>query len=82
MCVIHRYMLSLREDGESMIQEVYRSLLIMMPLYHMFGFAVMMSSLVFGGTTVLLPKFTPKKFFETIEEFKVRTPGRRVRCVL
>ncbi|XP_069195370.1 uncharacterized protein [Procambarus clarkii] len=67
-----RYIFTLMgEQGEMLAKEAYRMMLLMLPLNHMYGYAMMMTNLYIGGTTLLLPGFSPEKFFRAIEKYKV-----------
>lgn len=69
--ICNRYLMSLIEGGNLVMKMVYQAAMIILPLHHMYGYAIMMNTIYFGGTAILLPNFSPKKFFETIEEFKI-----------
>ncbi|XP_064087070.1 uncharacterized protein LOC135201763 [Macrobrachium nipponense] len=50
---------------------IHKSVLIITPMYHIMGFNVVMNTLFSGGKAVILPKFTPKEYFQAIEKHKV-----------
>ncbi|XP_066979318.1 luciferin 4-monooxygenase-like isoform X2 [Macrobrachium rosenbergii] len=50
---------------------VYKSALIIIPMYHMMGFNMVMNALFSGGKAVIIPRFTPKEYFSAIEKHKV-----------
>ncbi|XP_066979323.1 uncharacterized protein [Macrobrachium rosenbergii] len=50
---------------------LYKSVLITIPMYHIMGFNYVMNTLFNGGKAVILPKFTPKEYFQAIENHKV-----------
>ncbi|KAK7063063.1 hypothetical protein SK128_014658 [Halocaridina rubra] len=50
---------------------IYESALLFLPMYHMYGYNIMMNTFTLGGKLVLLNKFSPKKFLEAIQKYKV-----------
>ncbi|CAJ0607098.1 unnamed protein product [Cylicocyclus nassatus] len=46
--------------------------LLLLPFYHCFGFALMMSSILKGGTSVVMSHFHPQLFCESVQKFKIR----------
>ncbi|KAG7167823.1 4-coumarate--CoA ligase 5-like isoform X2 [Homarus americanus] len=45
--------------------------LLVLPAYHSFGHTILFNDLTLGGCVVMMPKFTPEKYFDAIETFKV-----------
>ncbi|KAK0427345.1 hypothetical protein QR680_010179 [Steinernema hermaphroditum] len=46
--------------------------IIFMPLYHMYGFCVLLSNIMRGQTTVLLERFDFELYCKSIEKYKIR----------
>ncbi|KHJ95680.1 hypothetical protein OESDEN_04374 [Oesophagostomum dentatum] len=46
--------------------------MLVVPFYHCYGFGMMMTALLSGATSVLLPRFKPELFCSAIQEHKVR----------
>ncbi|CAJ0607111.1 unnamed protein product [Cylicocyclus nassatus] len=44
--------------------------LLLLPFYHCFGFALMMSSILKGGTSVVMSHFHPQLFCESVQNFQ------------
>ena len=57
----------LQESGKQI------KVLLVLPLYHMYGLFVTMRALAVGSQLVLLSKFEPKPFLASIEKYKVST---------
>ncbi|XP_069987725.1 uncharacterized protein [Penaeus vannamei] len=51
--------------------ELYKSVMLLLPFTHTYGHGMIATTLFHGGSVVVLRKFSPKSFFETIEKFKV-----------
>ncbi|XP_037783544.1 4-coumarate--CoA ligase-like 9 [Penaeus monodon] len=45
--------------------------MLLLPFFHTYGHGMVVTTLFHGGSVVVLQKFSPKSFFETIEKFKV-----------
>lgn len=53
------------------LRNMFRTTLLTVPLYHIYGYNFMMIPLSQGSTVVILSKFSPKMFLESIQKFKV-----------
>ncbi|XP_047485125.1 4-coumarate--CoA ligase 1-like [Penaeus chinensis] len=65
------YQSSLSPKTANSAAELYKSVMLLLPFSHTYGHGIVVTSLFYGGSVVVLLKFSPKSFFETIEKFKV-----------
>nr|XP_045586546.1 4-coumarate--CoA ligase-like 9 [Procambarus clarkii] len=63
-----KYLSGLRPPGSPRVTE---KVLVMLPLYHGYGYTMMMNCLASGGTVVLMTNFIPEHFFHAIHKYKV-----------
>lgn len=50
---------------------VLESTLVIMPFYHIYGYTILINCLATGGQSIMLQRFTPQKYFEAIQTYKV-----------
>jgi len=63
-CVRSRYALNFREGDETFLA--------ILPFFHIYGkVAVMLSGLISGAKLVILPKFEPKLFLDSLQNYAV-----------
>lgn len=66
--MLYVYLQSLYPD---MVYNIYESLLLILPMFHIYGFNTTNVVLANGGKIVILPRFSPEIYFQTIEKYKV-----------
>ncbi|KAK8722507.1 hypothetical protein OTU49_012247 [Cherax quadricarinatus] len=74
---LNRYAASLlgggdEEAGFALMRVKYLMMMLVLPLHHVYGYSMITGNLYIGGTTLLLPVFSPQRFLSAIEQFKVR----------
>ncbi|XP_069937099.1 uncharacterized protein [Cherax quadricarinatus] len=53
------------------ISQMFKATLLVIPMFHIFGYIHVVATLTHGGTVITLRKFSPKSFLESIQKFKV-----------
>ena len=48
------------------------TILLMLPMFHMYGQSMLLFGLLRGNKIVTLPRFVPEKFLAAIEKYRVR----------
>nr|XP_045610420.1 4-coumarate--CoA ligase-like isoform X1 [Procambarus clarkii] len=65
------YERSLQKRGRGVLGNAYKSVLVMLPVCHIYGHLMVLITLHHGGAVVFLRKFTPRKYLQAIQDFKV-----------
>lgn len=64
----NKYMKSLAPPGTPNFLE---STLMVIPVYHTYGYIILISCILSGGKTVMMAKFSPESYFEAIQAHKI-----------
>nr|XP_053649308.1 uncharacterized protein LOC128700275 [Cherax quadricarinatus] len=65
------YEVSLNPQGSVKSGIIFKTLLMILPVCHIYGHLMVHICFHYGGTTIFLPKFGARKYLETIQKFKV-----------
>ncbi|KAG7167822.1 4-coumarate--CoA ligase-like [Homarus americanus] len=62
-----KYIREMNSDGPNVLE----STLLVLPAYHIYGYTILMNCFSSGNKVIMMPKFTPKSYFEAIQSYKV-----------
>ncbi|XP_042883755.1 4-coumarate--CoA ligase 1-like [Penaeus japonicus] len=65
------YQESIRPKTPKPTRNLFQTVMLFLPVSHTYGHGMVTATLFNGGTVVVMLRFSPKSFFETIERFKV-----------